>query len=153
MKKLLIGALVLFSTSLFAQDVPAVVSKAFKAKFPAVKEVEWNQNDTDYEADFYQNSEGKLVKFDESGKWLETQTSYEEGKFPAVATKAVKAKYPKASVDGVQLIETEASSVYLVTASSETASYSIKTDKTGKILDVEEFANDSDDGDYSDDEE
>lgn len=153
MRKLLIGAALLISTSIFAQDVPSAVTKAFKAKYPAAKEVEWNEGDEGYEADFYVGNENKVVSFGESGNWVQTSTNLEEDKFPATITKAVKAKYPSVEVESVQMVETAAATIYNVNASNENASYSLKLDKAGKILNVEEFANDDDDSGYDDDEE
>lgn len=153
MKKLLIGAALLISASVFAQDVPSAVTKAFKAKYPAAKEVEWNEGDEGYEADFYVGNENKVVSFGESGNWVQTSTNLEEDKFPATITKAVKAKYPSVEVESVQMVETAAATIYNVNASNENASYSLKLDKAGKILNVEEFANDDDDSGYDDDEE
>ena len=154
MKNLLIGAALLISASVFAQDVPSAVKTAFKAKFPTAKEVEWNEGDDGFEADFYMGNDNKLVKFNESGTWLETQTNIEEGKFPATVTKAVKAKYPTAEVESVQMVETAKSTIYNVNASNDKASYTIKLDKDGKILSLEESANeDGDDSGYDEDED
>ena len=153
MRKLLIGAALLISTSIFAQDVPSAVTKAFKAKFPAAKEVEWNEGDEGFEADFYVGNDNKIVKFNESGTWLETQTNIDENKFPANIIKAVKAKYPSVEVESVQMVETAKATVYNVNASNDKASYSIKLDKDGKILNVEEFSNEGDDSGSDEDEE
>jgi hypothetical protein len=153
MKNLLIGAALLISVSVFAQDVPSAVTKAFKAKFPTAQEVQWNEGDEGYEADFYMANENKIVKFDEKGTWLETQTTIEDGKFPAAITKSVKAKYSGAELESVQMVESAKATFYNVNASSNTASYAIKLDQAGKILEVEEFANDTDDSNYDEDEE
>lgn len=148
MKNLLIGAALLISASVFAQDVPSAVTKAFKAKFPTAKEVEWNEGDEGFDADFYMGNENKVVTFNESGKWIQTLTNIEEDKFPATITKAVKAKYASVEVESVQMVETSAATIYNVNASNDKASYTLKLDKAGKILNVEEFANDDDSSDY-----
>lgn len=152
MKNLLIGAALLISASVFAQDVPSAVTKAFKAKFPTAKEVEWNEGDEGFEADFYMGNENKIVSFSENGNWVQTTTNLEEDKFPAAIIKSVKAKYASTEVESVQMVETASATIYNVNASNEKASYSLKLDKAGKILSVEEFTND-DSSDYDDDEE
>jgi len=152
MKKILAVAIVSICTSsLFAQDVPSEVSKAFKTKFPTIKEVEWMEGEDGYDADFYVGNENKLASFDGKGNWLQTQTTLEEDKYPAVITKAVKAKYAGAEIESVQMIETKSETFYNVNAGNSKASYTIKLDKTGKILSSEEFSND-DDGGYEDEE-
>jgi len=153
MKNLLIGAALLISASVFAQDVPSAVTKSFKAKFPNAKEVDWNESDEGFEADFYMGNENKVVTFNENGNWLQTSTNLEEGKFPPLITKAVKAKYNSVEVESVQMVETNTSTIYNVSASNDQASYTLKLDKTGKILNVEEIINDDSDYDFDEEDE
>ena len=55
-------------------QVPAVVSQAMRARFPAVKKVEWKiKTDKNYEAEFFVKDVEWAVKFDASGKWLESE--------------------------------------------------------------------------------
>ena len=152
MKNLLIGAALLISVSVFAQDVPSAVTKSFKAKFPSAKEVDWNEGDDGFEADFYMGNENKVVTFNENGSWVQTLTNIEEDKFPAAITKAVKAKYASVEIESVQMVEVTSGTTYNVNASNDKASYTLKLDKAGKILNVEEFANDDSDDDDDDEE-
>ncbi len=151
MKKSLLGAFIIASSALFAQDVPSSVSKAFQVKFPKAQETEWDMNDLDYVANFYEGDLSKSATFSEEGKHMETRTSLDEA--PAVIAKAVKASFNSATVDAITLIETGAGNVsYEISASNDDASYSIVADKTGKILSSEEFVNNTDEGDYEEDE-
>lgn len=147
MKKSLLGALIIAGSALFAQDVPSSVSKAFQVKFPKAQDTEWDMNDLDYVANFYEGDLSKSATFSEEGKLMETRTSLDEA--PAVIAKAVKTSFNGATVDGVTLIETGGGNEsYEISASNDDASYSIVADKTGKILSSEEFVND-----YEEDEE
>jgi hypothetical protein len=82
MKKIFVLLLVvaLMSISAYAQKisadkVPEVVKSAFKAKFPAVTKVNWGmENATEFEAEFKLNGEELSANFDNTGKWLETET-------------------------------------------------------------------------------
>ena len=146
MKKMLLGALLIAGTALFAQDVPASVKKSFQTKFPKAQEAEWSEGDGSFDVDFYEGSVGKIARFDEAGKWIETRTVVENT--PPAIEKAVSTKHKGASVDGVTLVESsDGNSIYEVNASSESASYTITADKTGKILSSEESANESYDSD------
>ncbi len=66
-----------------AEKVPAVVRDAFRAKFPDVIKVEWKlKEDKNYEAEFKQKDVEVAAKFDEKGKWLETETAIKESDLP-----------------------------------------------------------------------
>jgi hypothetical protein len=62
--------------TLTANQVPAAVQHGFQAKFPAVKLAEWKlKSDKNYEAEFTLKGTGIAVKFDSTGKWLETESA------------------------------------------------------------------------------
>lgn len=151
MKKVLLGALLIAGSALFAQDVPSNVKKTFQSKFPKAEEAEWIENDESYDVDFYENNAMKSASFNNAGKWLETRTSLE--KIPALVEKSVAAKYKGATVDATTLVESaDGKVIYEVSAGSDAASYTIVMDKEGKILSSEAIDNDSDGEDYDDEE-
>lgn len=151
MKKVLLGALLVAGSALFAQDVPSNVKKTFQAKFPKAQEAEWMDNEESFDVDFYENNVMKSASFNPAGNWLETRTSIENT--PALVDKAVAAKFKGATVDAVTLVETaDGKVVYEVSAGSDSASYNIIMDKAGKILSSETIDNDSDGEDYDDEE-
>lgn len=88
---------------LTAQKVPAKVSEAFRVKFPGVKRVEWKlKDDKNYEAEFTQKDVEVAAKFDENGKWVETETAIAKTDLP----KEVRAKISKEFKD-YKVIETQ----------------------------------------------
>jgi hypothetical protein len=55
--------------------VPAAVTTAFKAKFPTVEKSSWEmESKTEFEVNFKLNSNEISASFDDTGKWLETET-------------------------------------------------------------------------------
>jgi hypothetical protein len=86
-----------------ADKVPANVREAFQAKFPGVRKVEWKlKSDKNYEAEFKQKGVEVAAKFDDKGKWLETETAIEQSSLP----KAVRATIAK-EYKGYKIIETQ----------------------------------------------
>ncbi|HLP49380.1 MAG TPA: PepSY-like domain-containing protein [Chitinophagales bacterium] len=79
----------LISAGLSAQKinndkVPAAVMSAFKAKFPAVTNATWElESKTEYEASFKLNGTEVSANFDNTGKWLETETEIKIADLPA----------------------------------------------------------------------
>ena len=63
---------VLASTALMAQPVPEVVQKAFSEEYPQATEVEWEQEDGHYEAEFEVNGEPYRATYDEFGSRMLT---------------------------------------------------------------------------------
>ncbi|MEO7174780.1 MAG: PepSY-like domain-containing protein [Saprospiraceae bacterium] len=64
--------------------IPAAVSAAFKTKFPNAAKVSWEmENKTEYEANFKLNGEEVSANFDNTGKWLETETEIKTSALPA----------------------------------------------------------------------
>ena len=57
-------------------QVPAAVARALAARFPGVAEVDWSiKSDRNYEAEFTAKGAEVAVKFDTTGKWLETESA------------------------------------------------------------------------------
>lgn len=75
-----------------ADKVPAAVTSAFKAKFPNATKTSWEmENANEYEAGFKLNGEEVSANFDNTGKWLETETEIKVSALPA-AVQATLAK-------------------------------------------------------------
>lgn len=67
-----------------ADKVPAAVTSAFKAKFPTVTKVSWElEKANEYEAGFKLNGEEVSANFDNTGKWLETETEIKVSALPS----------------------------------------------------------------------
>ncbi|CAN5625149.1 hypothetical protein BH11BAC2_BH11BAC2_22860 [soil metagenome] len=77
-----------------ASKVPASVLTAFKTKFPTVSKVEWEiENTKEYEAGFKMNGVETSANFDESGKWLETETEIKISELPSAVQESLKNEF------------------------------------------------------------
>ena len=73
-----------------ADKVPAAVTSAFKAKFPNATKTSWElENANEYEAGFKLNGEEVSANFDNTGKWLETETEIKVSALPAAVQAAL----------------------------------------------------------------
>ena len=73
-----------------ADKVPASVRDAFKAKFPGLNKVEWKlKSDKNYEAEFKLKDVAVAAKFDDKGRWLETETAIEQSALPKEVLKVL----------------------------------------------------------------
>ena len=73
-----------------ADKVPAAVLSAFKAKFSNATKTSWEmENTNEYEAGFKLNGEEVSANFDNTGKWLETETEIKVSALPAAVQAAL----------------------------------------------------------------
>jgi hypothetical protein len=97
----LAGALV--AQTLPAEKVPAKVREAFRARFRDVNKVEWKlKSDKNYEAEFELKGAEVTAKFNDSGKWLETETAVEQSALTKEVLAAISKEYK-----GYKIIETQ----------------------------------------------
>jgi len=86
--------------------VPAGVAQAMRVKFPAVKTVEWKlKNDKNYEAEFSLKGIDYAVKFDGSGRWLESEYAIPRSAVPKAVLDAIAAKFKGHRITEMQRLE------------------------------------------------
>jgi hypothetical protein len=82
------------------------VRQAFQTKFPEVSKVEWKlKADKNYEAEFKQKDVEVAVKFDDKGKWLETETAIERSALPNAVLATILKEYKAYKIIETQKVE------------------------------------------------
>lgn len=133
MKKYLLLALAVVLTGaaqaqeLTAKQVPVAVTAAFQKAHPAAKQVKWEKEDGNYEAEFKQGVEELSVVLTAAGQLLETETEIRVAQLPA----AVRGKLTSAYA-GYQVTE----AAKIVTAATGATTYEAELRKPGKKMDV-----------------
>lgn len=95
-----------YGQTLPADKVPAKVRDAFRSKFPGVDKVEWKlKNDKNYEAEFTLKDVELAAKFDETGKWLETEAAIEQSALPKEVLARIAGEYKDYKVIETQKVE------------------------------------------------
>lgn len=101
----------LFTSLLIAQKmqekvIPAAVTSAFKTKFPTATKASWElENKMEYEAEFKLNDEEVTANFDNTGRWLETETEIKISELPAVILSILKKDFAGFKVEEASKIE------------------------------------------------
>lgn len=129
----LIALALLMASGLFAQEndkktkeVPAVVTAAFAKQFPNVKDVDWEKEGNDYEAEFELNKVETSAIFSADGHWKETETEIAVSALPAKAQEYLKAKYSEYAVK-------EAAKI---TDNKNVVTYEAEVKKKGESMDI-----------------
>jgi len=91
------------SAALTATQVPGPVRQGLQAKFPGVAQVEWKiKGDGNYEAEFTQSGTTIAAKFDQTGKWLETERTISPSELPQAVRNAADSRFK-----GYAVVETQ----------------------------------------------
>lgn len=86
--------------------VPQAVLDAFKAKYPLVKDIEWEKEGDNYEAEFEMGKSEYEASFTATGQWLETEQEVGVEDLPAAVYTAFNTAYPNAKKVEIEKIET-----------------------------------------------
>ena len=141
MKKILITALissVVFINVSFAQakvNVPQVVKEAFTRKFPEAKNVTWEREKGNYEANWGgQSGEDNSVVYSPSGKFVEAGKAIPVSELPAPVTNYVKSHYKGTRITEAMRVTNATGEV---TYEAEVHGKDVIFDEKGKFLNTE----------------
>lgn len=112
---------------LTAKQVPAAVAATLKKTHPAAKQVKWEKEDGNYEAEFKQGQEEMSVVFTAAGQLLETETKIRVAQLPAAVRGKLASDYA-----GYQVTD----AAKIVTAATGATTYEAEVRKPGKKMDV-----------------
>jgi len=102
--------LLLFGTALAqvltVNEVPPVVKNSFRNRFPGVKRVEWKfKYNRNYEAGFMLKGKEIAVKFDSTGKWLETESAASRASVPSEVLDTIAQHFKGYKVVEIQTVQ------------------------------------------------
>ncbi|MEZ4804632.1 MAG: PepSY-like domain-containing protein [Bacteroidia bacterium] len=125
-----------FAQEIETEEVPTAVKAAFSAKYPKAQKVEWEaEEDNTYEADFKLYKINYSASFDQTGKWLETETEIKVSELPEAVANAIKTNYPEYKIEEAELVEThDRGTVYEVDIEKGEEAFSLEISSTGTIL-------------------
>jgi len=95
-----------YAQKISADKVPTAVTSAFKAKFPNATKTSWEmENANEYEASFKLNGKEVSANFDNTGKWLETETEIKVSALPAAVKAALSKDFAGFKIEEASKIE------------------------------------------------
>ncbi len=118
--------------------VPAVVTEAFTAKYPAMKVTKWDweaQKET-YEAKFMDGEKKREATFSPDGKWVKTKTDITQAELPAAVAKGASAGDLSAwtMIDFSQVESPDKGTYYKIRFKKGAEEKSLKFDANGNQL-------------------
>lgn len=101
-----------YAQKIATDKIPAVVTSAFKAKFPGAAKINWEMEKAkEYEATFKLNGSEMSANFDDSGKWLETETEIKISDLPVPVSSTLKKDFADFKINEASKIESSANGV------------------------------------------
>ena len=117
--------------------VTPVVEKAFTQKFPNAKEVKWEMENADFEAEFKLNTKKMSAIFTELGELVHQEVKIKNNELAIEAEKTLQNLYPGYRIDEIELVTTASGSEYYeLQIEVGEKSYEIEVTKEGKILNL-----------------
>ena len=119
-----------------AENVPAPVSAAFKAKFSIAGETKWEMDYDNYEADFVVGKADFSAQFDKDGKWIQTESFLKPSELPKAIKDVLTKKYGELSafkIDEAKKVENEKTVFYALQIVKGEVNYNVEMDEKGNI--------------------
>lgn len=123
--------LVAYPQKLKENDVPSAVKEAFKKQFANAKDVDWEKEDGNYEAEFEIGEIDQSVVLDATGRTVETEIEIKVEELPSMARDYVSKYYANAKITEATKITDEKG---VVTYEAEIKSKDLLFDSNGKFL-------------------
>jgi len=147
--------MLLFVLTAYGQylDVPQKVKDALNKKFPGAEEVSWIKKMNNYEAEFFFNDDLEAALFNEHGEWLETSTFISEDELPEKAIIDINELYEGGFInEATQVLDNKDIIYYRVSVYTDQATYYLKINNNGEIIDTLKEINSDNDYDLEIDE-
>ncbi len=150
MKSLLLIALYLVSFNfnstaqrITEDKVPPAVLGSFKDKFSTAFATKWFKEGDEFEVDFKLKKERYSAKFNNEGKWLETEQGIKIADLPMAIQNNIKKEYPGYKIEEANKMETlKDGSVYEAEVVKGKISWDLIYTMDGKLLNKSKEEND-----------
>lgn len=117
-------------------EIPAAVKESFNKLFQNATNVKWSkENDTEYEAEFSMGGTNKASNFDQSGKWLVTETEVSVSNLPAAIQTTISNEFASYSIEEAEMVETaDGNTFYEIEMESGEVTIEAEISADGKVM-------------------
>jgi hypothetical protein len=119
-------------------DVPHAVKAAFAKPFPNAKQVKWEMEGKDYEAEFEKDGIEWSTTYTADGTWLGTEHTIKADALPEAVRKTIAAKYAGHKLKETEEMDTPKGTLYEVALLKDGRELEIVLDLSGAVVSVEE---------------
>jgi hypothetical protein len=132
----LVLAFVLISFSAFSQKTPPeIVKKEFAKKYTTAQTVKWGSEEkNEWEAEFTMDGKKMSASFDNSGRWMESETSITEKELPAAVVNVLNKDYQGYKKSDISIFEDSKTKGFELTLKKGETSSELLIDNSGKVI-------------------
>lgn len=122
-------------------EVPEAVKKTFTQKFSGAKEVKWSkESPTEFEAEFDLGGHEESASFDNTGKWMETETEIKTSELPQAVQTTIAKEFAGYKIEEAEKAESPSQgSFYEVELKNGKVKYEVQLSAEGKVIKKEEM--------------
>lgn len=133
---LLVTSFLLISISACSQkNLPENVKKEFAKKYPSAQSVKWDsESPNEWEAEFKMEGKKMSACFDNSGKWIESETEISENELPAAVLNTLNTEFQGYKKGPVEILESPETKGFELTLKKGESSLEVVLDNSGKII-------------------
>jgi hypothetical protein len=115
--------------------IPAIVLQSFAKDYPAIIKVKWQQEDSNYEAEFVIDKVETSVVYDASGNKLEVESEVGSDKIPSEAYDYIKKNFPGYKItETAQIVTADNNVIYELELKGPKGKFDLLFDKVGKLV-------------------
>ena len=117
------------------KTVPQQVNNAFSQKYPSAKSVKWaSEEANEWEAEFTLNGKGMSASYDNSGKWLESETEIAAKDLPAAVSGTLAKEFAGYKTDEMSILDSPELKGFEVGLKKGESTLEIVIDNSGKVI-------------------
>jgi hypothetical protein len=117
------------------KNVPLSVNKAFSQKYAAATSVKWaSEEANEWEAEFKLNGKKMSASYDNSGKWLESETAITAKELPATVSATLAKEFAGYKTDEISILESPELNGFEVGLKKGETVLEALFDNTGKVI-------------------
>ena len=124
------------SVSAFSQKNPSeIVKKEFTKKYATAQSVKWdNEEKNEWEAEFTMEGKKMSASFDNSGKWIESETAIAENELPAAVVSTLDKDFQGYKRGHMEIFENAEIKGFELRLKKGETSIEVMIDNNGKVL-------------------
>lgn len=136
----LVLAFTFLSSAAFSQkNPPENVKKEFLKKYAAAQSVKWDSEEkNEWEADFSMDGKKMSAVFDDSGKWIESETTITEKELPAPVVSTLNKDFQGYKKGSIDIFEDTRIKGFEISLKKGDKSLEVIIDANGKVVKKEE---------------
>ncbi len=148
MKNLFIAAILIAGLNMCAtaqKKAPDQVLKAFNAKYTSASAVKWgHESANEWEAEFKMNGKEMSAAYDNSGKWMETETEISARDLPSSVTETLAREFKGYRKGETAIVENPEMKGFEIVLKKGESAVEVVIDSNGKILKKENLNTEND---------